>query len=177
MYFLIPLFFIFISSTPKALKEFQYETIENGNIKYYSIVLENKENKQIFWKVYKDLKSLGKILPEKEDFSFYVSKNNDIVYYGEDFYMFKKKNFCWDNEDKNGKYRICINEVKDTFILNDNYKVKNCYIFKKQYYISSELSQAFDLIYINPSDYQIFKTEKFNESGQIILSEKLIKID
>ena len=48
--------------------------------------------------------------------------------------LFNEPGFCWDGENKEGKYQRCVNEVLPEYIISEGLRFDSVYVYTQRYY-------------------------------------------
>ncbi len=179
-FFIIPMLLISVSGSQKSLviTEYNYKVTElNTNKSSFTIIVQEDRSGELTRKQYIDLDSLNTDIVKLKSLKTKVKRveeNGNIAYFGDDFFIFQKKEYCWDSEDLNGKFNVCVDHIKENYKVKDDYNAEKCYVFRKQFYSGDSLSPAKSLIYINEKDLLILKSEEYDANGRLIRKQELM---
>lgn len=174
-FFLIPFILILFTGSEKEVKEYNFLVEDyTNNKKTYNLILEHNNGDEKEWMYYSNLSAKPRTLPDIEERKIRISQKNNIVFYDKEFMILGKRGFCWDSEDLNGKFQICIDKILSDYVI-PNYRSEKCYVYKKSYYLDGVLSKAHIKIYLDSNNLLKIKKEYFNSEGELIKKEEIIK--
>jgi sodium-dependent phosphate cotransporter len=86
-----------------------------------------------------------------------VSMKNNILFINQDMYLFNKPGFCWDGENKDGKFQVCIEQVLPKYEISGTIMFDSVYVFVQRYY--SDADSTLTRFYINKQYPVVLKRE------------------
>jgi solute carrier family 34 (sodium-dependent phosphate cotransporter) len=86
-----------------------------------------------------------------------VSIKNNILFINQDMYLFNKPGFCWDGENKAGKFQFCIEQVMPKYEITGTITFDSVYVFVQRYY--SDADSTLTRFYINKQYPVVLKRE------------------
>ena len=96
-----------------------------------------------------------------------VSIRNNILLINQDMYLFNKPGFCWDDENKDGKFQVCIEKVIPNYEISESIKFDSVYVFAQKYY--SDADSAITRFYID-KQYPVILKSEFTQNGILLKS-------
>jgi solute carrier family 34 (sodium-dependent phosphate cotransporter) len=172
-FFFVPFCLIYFHKNTVKTSELTYRVTDFATNKksIYSVIVKTYENQQLGRSHFYDLQ---KTLNEgNETKTISVSRKENLLFIDTDLYELNKQGFCKDGEDKNGKFKVCIEQILETFRVNPALVVDSVYVFRKEYYLmpaDSSVAKA----YISASSNRLIKKQKMTPSGKILWIEELI---
>jgi len=97
-----------------------------------------------------------------------VYKRNNMLQINNEMFLFNKPGYCWDAENRKGKYNSCVEEIIPSFSLPSGLTLDSVYIFKRQYYEASD--SAIQRFYIS-RDYPVILKYTRQAGNRIIETE------
>jgi sodium-dependent phosphate cotransporter len=91
-----------------------------------------------------------------------VSIKNNILVINQDMYLFNKPGFCWDGENKDGKFQVCIEHVMPNYKITETIKFDSVYVFVQRYYTDAD--STITRFYINKQYPVVLKRERIQNS-------------
>lgn len=102
-----------------------------------------------------------------------IQIRNNVLFVDGEVYMFTKPGFCWDEEDKIGKYKVCIDSILHSFQINKLQTIDSVYVYTVKYY--SDSTHQSKKIYFNPQIPLLIKEMTIDSSG-VVHEKKIINI-
>lgn len=178
-FFLIPFLLVFFTRTTVLVREYKYiqKDIVTGEISYKIIYSERSpKTNQNTWSIYTDLDKDSIGTDAIADKNIIVYRDKNILHIGDEYFILTKKGFCWDNENKRGKYKTCIDNIVYDYQLNNNIRIDTCYVLTRNYYDPQPVDSTYEIIYLDVPNQVLVKTEKKDKDGNLILTEDLLRI-
>jgi hypothetical protein len=91
-------------------------------------------------------------------------------------YLFNKPGFCWDGENKDGKFKACVEEILPKLTLSPNLIFDSVYVYKRDYYGATAADSIQMRIYISAHYAIILKKETLLKNNKLISSERVVSI-
>ena len=65
---------------------------------------------------------------------FPVYKKNNILFVNKEMIPFREKGYCWDGENSEGKYQLCVQDILSTYTTSNNLVFDSVYVYSQQHY-------------------------------------------
>lgn len=122
-----------------------------------------------------DDRSEGDVGTIKDDI-IHVSRRNNIIFFNQDFFIMNDIGYCWDSENAEGKYQMCIEEILPSLRLNENLTFDSVFVFDLNFYNKKDLDSIGYKYYIDAKESLLLKYTKLDKSGNILIEDKLVSI-
>jgi len=142
-FFFIPFSLIYFNRNAVETLTVQYEKLnpELLSVSSYKFVSRfNKTTKSGDWISYADSATEQPItiLP--------IYLKNNVLFYNNEVVLFSKPGFCWDGENKQGRYKACIEETLSTFTLPTGDKIDSVFVIQ---YVYEDLSNPNQRVWVS----------------------------
>ncbi len=130
VFFFIPFSLIYLNKDSTEVLELTYKktNVITGEESSYRIVSKQQKRSQSGeWLIYRR----NKIDPDE---IFPVYKKNTVLFINKEMILFNEPGFCWDGENKEGKYQLCIKEVLPKLTLGETLSFDSVYVYTQRYY-------------------------------------------
>ena len=171
-FFFIPFSLIYFHQDAIQTIDATYEKSDSTNAKSeYRIV--SKMNKRTMtgeWVQYASTDPASTAAPEM---IFPVSMKNKILFARQQMYLFNKPGFCWDGENKDGKFKSCIVEVLPHLKISDSLTFDSVYVYKRSYYTQPASDSIKTRLYISGIYHIVLQKETLSKNGDVISRERI----
>lgn len=173
-FFLIPFTLIYFNKDTTEIKELTYK-VESRTKNYEKKVLSLKthDTKNSF---FSDFETKPSQKENNHKNVLNVSLKQDVLFLNNNYYLKKKKNYCWDDEDQTAKFKMCIVDILPKWRINDNVEVDSVFVFEKRYYQPIALDSAYEHHLISVNEQLLVGRESYDKNGILISKESLIEI-
>ncbi len=172
-FFFIPFSLIYLNKNSIENTTAVYEiSTKSGAIvtnKMVARVNSNTQNGQ--WIEFADNSDAAVNAPNKIQNIYY---RDNIFFVNDQMYMFSKQGFCWDGEDKVGKYKVCVDSILTNYVLTPELTLPLLYHFKRTYY--NDLQAKVSDVFISPDLPIIIKQSNYDSSG-LIATKRILSIE
>jgi solute carrier family 34 (sodium-dependent phosphate cotransporter) len=151
-FFFIPFSLIYLNKSEVAVAEFTVvdKNPEDATESSYRVVSKMRNT------------GMGECIVYKKDSAepsliYPVSIKKNILLINQEMFLFSKPGFCWDGENNNGKFKVCIEQVMPSFTPSKNIQFDSVYVFAQRFY--SEADSSTTRFYINKHYPVILKKE------------------
>jgi solute carrier family 34 (sodium-dependent phosphate cotransporter) len=169
-FFVVPFLLIYFTKGKIHIKQYTYieeAASKAGLTKAANDEIKNKFfYKQITFKEYR-------FEDENQQPEILVIQKGDSILLNRQVFRLKEKGFCWQGQDSEGKYAICIEDIKQNMQINESLRFAECFVFRKTYYNPDLYSQR---IYFATKANLILKREIINQKNKLVGLEELISI-
>jgi sodium-dependent phosphate cotransporter len=134
VFFFIPFSLIYLNRDSTQVLELTYKKTElaSGRESTYRIVSKQQlANQSGEWLVYK------RNAPDPDEI-FPVYKKNNILFVNKEMIPFREKGYCWDGENAEGKYQLCVKDILSIYTTSTDLKFDSVYVYSQQYYNSPD---------------------------------------
>jgi len=171
-FFLIPFLLIMVSGGSKpTVIDYATSTKDMiSGITTYTIIEDqiNGDDENVQRKIYSNLETFNYPPTDKQPtLEKLVSKTDKTISIGDDLYMLSDPGFCFDRSELKGKVKLCVEDIKPSFKLNET-EIKNCYIYNKSYYNLDLVDSISEKLYLDVENSMIIKKETFDKTGKLI---------
>ncbi|QSE98618.1 Na/Pi symporter [Fulvivirga lutea] len=165
-FFIIPFALIFFNKTNTKITELTYL---NQNNTERVVIYKSAVSKDYPFTMPQNESDFGTL----SDNLVHVNRKNNIVFFNKDFFIFNDVGFCWDNENSDGKFNICITDIEKSIEINESQTLDSVYIFDLQYYNKAELDSISYTYKVSAIQNALYQTIKKDKNGKIIAKETL----
>lgn len=154
IFFFIPFSLIYLNRDSTEVLELTYKQVNHrtGEISTYRIISKQQVNSQSGeWLVFRR----NTIDPDE---IFPVYKKNNVLFINKEMIPFNEPGFCWDGENKEGKYQLCVVEIQSRFMLNQELAFDSVYIYSQRYYDHPD--SVTSRVYVSARYPVVLKTER-----------------
>ena len=169
-FFTIPFALIFFNKTNTKITELTYL---NNKSEQRVVICKSAVSKELPFSFDQQESELGTI----HDDVVHINRKNNIIFFNSDFFIFNDIGFCWDDENKEGKYNICISDILPEVKINDTQTVDSVYVFTLNYYNAYDLDSIHYEYQVSEPMEMLVKTEKFDKSGGVLSEDKLTSFE
>lgn len=130
VFFFVPFSLIYLNKDSTEVLELTYQktNLITGEETSYRIVSKQQTRSQSGeWLVYRR----NTIDPDE---IFPVYRKNNVLFINKEMILFNEPGFCWDGENKEGKYQRCVNEVLPEYIISEGLRFDSVYVYTQRYY-------------------------------------------
>jgi solute carrier family 34 (sodium-dependent phosphate cotransporter) len=163
-FFAVPFLLIYFTKGKIHIKQYTY--IEEAVPKSVNEVKNKFFYKQITFKEYR-------FEDENQQPQILVIQKGDSILLNRQVFRLKEKGFCWQGQDSEGKYAICIEDIKQNIQISESLRFAECFVFRKTYFNPDLYSQR---IYFASKANLILKREIINQNNKLVGLEELISI-
>ncbi len=171
MFFIIPFSLIYLNRETAVVSELIYEVRKEGSVVSQRTVLAEVSKKHTG-----RFKSPSVNTDDAISEIYDIYRDNNVIFMNNNIFLINKPGFCWDDEKKLGKFKMCIEEIRPSMQINDAIAVDSVLIIKKEYYNPAPLDSVYFRYYLSTAEGYLVRTEKYSKTGDIIESEQLIDI-
>lgn len=168
-FFFIPFSLIYLNKDSIVVLDMTYKKVnyETTDESFYRIVSKKQlRNKSGEWIIYENNATEPSLI-------YPVYQKNNILFINKKMYLINKAGFCWDGENENGKYNICIDSVNASVKINSSLQFDSVYVYIQRPYTQDSLKQNYTRIYLDPEQQILIKRERF-DNNKLIESEQLV---
>jgi len=175
IFFFIPFSLIYLNQDSIRTLDITYEKVDSTQHKnHYRIVSRmNERNQSGEWLQYATEHAE---VNEEPELIYSVSLKNNILFVKQQMYLFNKPGFCWDGENKDGKFKACVEEILPKLVLSPELSFDSVYVYKRDYYGATAADSIQMRIYISAPYAIILKKETLLKNNALISSEKIVSI-
>ncbi|HCM76932.1 MAG TPA: hypothetical protein DIS90_11155, partial [Cytophagales bacterium] len=65
---------------------------------------------------------------------FPVYKKNNVLFINKEMILFNEPGFCWDGENREVKYQLCVKRSSDLYVINESLQFDSVYVYTQRYY-------------------------------------------
>jgi solute carrier family 34 (sodium-dependent phosphate cotransporter) len=130
IFFFLPFSLIYLNRDSTEVLELTYRQVNHGTgeTSTYRIVSKQQVNsKSGEWLVYRRN-------THDPDEIFPVYKKNNVLFINNEMIPFNEPGFCWDGENKEGKYQLCVREILSTLTIQKELTFDSVYVYTQRYY-------------------------------------------
>ncbi|MFN8886009.1 MAG: Na/Pi symporter [Cyclobacteriaceae bacterium] len=173
-FFFIPFLLIYLSKGIVNMQEATYERkSEQGEQSEYKVIIKKFAGNQLSgWTSYDaDLEVTGsnKVVS--------VFRKRNLLIINNDLFELNKQGFCRDGEDEQGKYQLCIREIKSSLKLSEQLTADSIFVFEKRSYEPQKTDSAYTLFYVSAKENLLVKKERLDKKGKLLWHEQLIHLE
>ena len=154
IFFFIPFSLIYLNRDATQVLDLTYKitNIQTGEQSAFRIVSKQQiHNRTGEWLVYRrNTNDPDEILP--------VYKKNNILFVNKEMIPFREPGYCWDGENKDGKYQLCVEEILKTFTTSTRLQFDSVYVYTQTYYYSPD--SAMSTVFVSALYPIVLKTVK-----------------
>jgi solute carrier family 34 (sodium-dependent phosphate cotransporter) len=171
VFFMIPFSLIYLNKNATNIKELNYikQDFLTNTTEEFTVISKSFTNKRLGeWQLseYDEYdEALGLVN------SVYRRKN--VLFFNNEVYLINKEGFCWDDQDVNEKFKICISSIIPNYTLPQGQIVDSVYVYTKVYYNLAKVDSIKTLKYVSPIQNLLVKKERFDKHGGLIYKEEL----
>ncbi|MBI3219627.1 MAG: Na/Pi symporter [Bacteroidetes bacterium] len=173
-FFFIPFLLIYLSKGIVNMQEATYERVNEQGVRssYKQLIKKFEGNQMSGWTAYDaDLEVTGsnKVVS--------VFRKRNLLIINNDLFELNKQGFCRDGEDEQGKYQLCIREIKSHLKLSDQLIADSIFVFEKRSYELQKTDSAYTLLYVSAKENLLVKKERLDKTGKLLWYEQLTRIE
>jgi sodium-dependent phosphate cotransporter len=106
-----------------------------------------------------------------------VFRKRNLLIINNDLFELNKIGFCRDGEDEEGKYQLCIREIKPKLQLSKQLAVDSIFVFERRLYQHEKTDSAFTLLFVSSKENLLVKKERHDKNGNLLWHEQLIRLE
>jgi sodium-dependent phosphate cotransporter len=168
LFFFIPFTLIYFNWDAVTVTELTYQRTEKEQTSYFTVIIKTYRNQtSSSWMVYQGQQ-------DSEPSQIYsVYRRSNVLIMNNELFELNKPGFCRDGEDKNGKFKMCIQQILPELSLNPTLAFDSVYIFEKRY------EQPYPITtwsYISSSSNLLVKRDARDSIGNTVSTEELFSI-
>jgi sodium-dependent phosphate cotransporter len=174
-FFFIPFSLIYFNRDATESLHLTYAATAPGEPKvYYRVVTQmNKRTQSGEWVRYE---GNAETITEQEPSLIYpVYVKNATLFVGDQMFLFNRPGFCWDGEDGQGKYRVCIDQVLPHMAVAD-ISFDSVYVYK-QHYVEGREARPDHRYYYSAAHKILLQHEELITPDSAVVREKLLKFE
>lgn len=128
-FFFIPFSLIYLNkdaveTIEMSFKRIEYPTAFESSIQ---VVLKHPTNSRgAEWVMYRSVN-------QQPDEIVIVYKRNNLLIINKEMLLFNQPGYCWDGENKEGKYKCCVEEILPSFSISPELTFDSVYVFARQF--------------------------------------------
>ena len=173
MFFFIPFSLIYFNKDAVAIRELTYEKqdVKALQKEYYKIITKTYRNQSVSsWSIYDEAN-------DSQDPSQIISvyRKRNTLFINNELFELSKPRFCKDDEDENGRYRMCVREIIPTLVLNPTLSLDSVYVFERQQYLPS-VDSITSWFFISATQNILVKKETRDKAGNLLYKEELFSV-
>lgn len=171
-FFIIPFTLIYFNRNAAEIKEITYQVAFEGEISEKKVISVTAKNKR-----YGSVLGVSPhpLTYNAKDDVLNIYRSNDVLFINDRFYLIKQEGFCWDDQEAQGKYSMCIENILPEWKRN-GLSFDSVYVFKQSFYTPDKDTTHY-LYHISIEDKVLIKKEQFTKAGKLILSEEVSNIE
>jgi len=130
IFFFLPFSLIYLNRDSTEILELTYRKTnhQTGEVSSYRIVSKQQIKSQSGeWLVYRR----NTVDPDE---IFPVYKKNNVLFINKEMIPFNEIGFCWDGENTEGKYQLCVQDILKTYSPTDGLAFDSVYLYSQRYY-------------------------------------------
>lgn len=171
-FFFIPFSLIYFNQDAPQTIEIIFRQNSGGDTRYYRLVSSlNLRQQTGEWAYFHQLNEENDQPP---DLIYPVYLKNNSLFVGQEMFLFSKPGFCWDGEDKQGKFRACIEKIIPRWQVSPTLSFDSVYVCTRQY-SRIGADSAVQKIYLSPVYKVILKREVYDRSGMLTHDEEIVR--
>ncbi len=171
-FFIIPFALIYFNRNASEIKELTYTIYKGSEVtqkKVLNVVAPDKRYGSLWGH------NANPFMKSSSDDIYNIYRSNDVLFINNRLYLIKKEGFCWDDQEGQDKYSMCIEEVLPVWS-NGRFSFDSVYVFKKNYYEPVDADSSWFRYFISIEDKVLVRTEKLTKDQEIGLVEELTDI-
>jgi solute carrier family 34 (sodium-dependent phosphate cotransporter) len=174
-FFFIPFSLIYFNRDATESLHLTYAATAAGEPKvYYRVVTQmNKRTQSGEWVRYEG--NAETITEQEPSLIHPVYVKNATLFVGDQMFLFNRPGFCWDGEDRLGKYRVCIDQVLPQMALADT-SFDSVYVYK-QHYMEGGGARPDHRYYYSAAYKILLQHEELVAPDSAVVREKLLKFE
>lgn len=168
LFFFIPFSLIYFNWDAVTVTELTYLKTEKDQTSYFNVIIKTFKNQPSGnWMVYQGQGSA-------EPLQIYsVYRKSNVLIMNNELFELNKPGFCRDGEDRNGKFKMCIQQILPELSLNPGLSFDSVYVFEKKYEPPFPLTTW---TYISSSSNLLVKRDTRDSTGNRVASEELFSV-
>ncbi len=172
-FFIIPFSLIYLNRDSNQSLYLTYERIDSAQQKSFSRIITNI-NKRTQAGEWTTFDGVEKINAEEPLIIYPISVKNTTLFIGDQMFLFNRPGFCWDGEDKVGRYKTCIDKILPhaTFARTT---FDSVFVFKRNYLLTPD--SVFDLYYMSAPYKITLQHELVSGENKFEIVERLISFE
>ena len=174
-FFIIPFSLIYLNQDNIQTLEITYQKTDSLQTKaFYRIVSKmNKRTQNGEWIRYPSATPQSN---EEPDLIYSVYLKNNTLFVGKEMFLFNKPGFCWDGENKQGKYQACIEKVLPQLTLTSGLKFDSVYVCQVSF-LAGQSDSAEHRYYLSAPYKMMVRHEVFGSTQRLELLEEVIHLE
>ena len=174
-FFFIPFSLIYFNRDATESLHLTYAATAPGGPKvYYRVVTQmNKRTQSGEWVRYEG--NAETITDQEPSLIYPVYVKNATLFVGDQMFLFNRPGFCWDGEDGQGKYRVCIDQVLPQMAVAD-ISFDSVYVYK-QHYVEGREPRPDHRYYYSAAHKILLQHEELITPDSAVVREKLLKFE
>lgn len=161
IFFFLPFSLIYLNRDSTEVLELTYKRIDHltGEESAFRIVSKQQvKGKSGEWLVYRR----NAVDPDE---IFPVYKRNNVLFINKEMIPFNEPGFCWDGENLEGKYQLCVKEILSVYRTSNNLKFDSVYVYTQRYYDHPD--SAMSELYVSALYPIVLKSVRSEKSGLV----------
>lgn len=170
-FFIIPFFLIFFNRTETKILDLNYKT---------TLIDGATTSKNVIEKIYVG-KHFDPVTPKlkKDDtpLVYQAYRRKNILFFNSTFFLINKPGYCWDDENVEGKFKMCIEEIIPAKQISNGQTLDSVYVYKKYFYNPKKVDSISYRYELSVPSFLLIKKEKLDAKGRVLLKEELTSFD
>lgn len=170
VFFFIPFSLIYLNKDSTEVLELTYSKINHltGDSSTYRIVSKQQIRSQSGeWLIYRR----NTIDPDE---IHPVYKKNNVLFINKEMILFNEPGFCWDGENREGKYQLCVDKVLPRYALSEALSFDSVYVYTQRYY--NHPDSALSTVYVS-AQYPIVLQSVRTQYGKPVETRKITRFE
>jgi len=167
-FFIIPFMLIYFNKTTAEIVNLEYEISTTGKPTTTKEVISKISTSERFEPLVEN--SAG----SSSSSIYQVHRRKNILFFNQSFFLINKPGFCWDDEDVEGKYKMCIESIIPQMTLSKGKQIDSVYLYNKTYYNPSSVDSVKYNYLISIPQMILVGREKLAKDSTVISKETLI---
>ena len=113
---------------------------------------------------------------EEPDLIYSVYLKNNTLFVGKEMFLFNKPGFCWDGENKQGKYQACIEKVLPHLTLTSGLKFDSVYVCQVSF-LAGQSDSAEHRYYLSAPYKMMVRHEVFGSTQRLEPLEEVVRLE
>lgn len=171
VFFMIPFSLIYFNKDATIIHELNYERHDynKNEVEEFQVISKSFNNKRLGeWQIsgYDEYDEALGIVNS-------VYRKRNVLFFNNEVYLINREGYCWDDQEGDEKFEICIGEIISTYTLPKGQNIDSVYVYEKVFYNLAVVDSIKIFKYISPVQNLLVKKERFDKSGKLIYKEEL----
>jgi sodium-dependent phosphate cotransporter len=173
-FFFIPFSLIYFNRDATESLQLTYQTTAPGQpTGYYRMLTQlNRRTQSGEWVRYEG--NAETFTDQEPSFIFPVYVKNGTLFVGDQMILFNRPGFCWDGEDEEGKYKVCVEKVLPEMTLSAM-SFDSVYVYKQRY--TERADSTAHQYYYSATHRILLEHDVLLNGDSAVVREKLVKFE